>query len=161
MGAHSTFLYALSTANFVWLLGGLCQAHRVPWDSAHALQEFPPPHTIGTLREAAERHGLRLEEMDTDGFDWAAAAYPLIAFRRTDDETVRVPVLVTRCQVGRIQHFAPATAGPLAVPVLEFCARIEPVLLLVTPGRPPAEQSEARHGIREFLRDALGLKGHW
>ncbi len=161
MGAHPTFPYALSTANFVWLLGGLCQAHRVPWDSAHALQEFPPPHTIGTLRAAGERHGLRFEEKDAGGFDWATADYPLIAFRRRDEESTPVPILVTRCQGGRILHFAPATAGPLAVPVEEFRVRIEPALLIVTPGNPQGGRGEARYGIRGFLREALGLNGDW
>jgi len=37
----------------VWLLGSLSQLHRIPFDPALILQQFPPPYSLVTLIEAA------------------------------------------------------------------------------------------------------------
>lgn len=161
MGAHPTFLYALSTANFVWLLGGLCQAHRVPWDSAEALQTYPPPHTIATLCAASERHGMRIREAAARATDWPQAAYPLIAFRRVPDGSEPLPLLVTLWREDRVQYFAPALPGPLAAAGEEFAAGIEPVVLIVFRGDRSLRGGNAKYGLRDFLREALGFDDTW
>jgi len=44
----------------LWLLGSLCQMHRVPFDSKLVLQNYPPPYSETTLIEAAKALGFRL-----------------------------------------------------------------------------------------------------
>ncbi|MGA8051741.1 MAG: hypothetical protein WCA09_16300, partial [Burkholderiales bacterium] len=50
---------ALGTGQFVWLLGSLCRIHRLPFDAALLLQQFPPPHDRAQLVEAARAFGFR------------------------------------------------------------------------------------------------------
>lgn len=159
MGSNRTAGIALSTANFVWLLGSFCQAHRIPWDSAQVLQSYPPPHTFESLWRAGVQHGLRFRETHTRGFVWSRATYPLVAFRSEDEGRRTLPVLVVRAEPDHLLFFEPATPGPLAESSTEFSSKIGSVLLLVAPGQKTG--AEARYGFREFLREAFGLKGDW
>ena len=159
--------FSLSTANFVWLLGSLCQAYRIPWDSAYALQRFRPPHTIESLCEAGRQHGLGFGETDTRAFAWARGTYPLIAFRQDGSAPAPVPLLVTRVEESRLLYFAPATPGPLVASIEEFASWIGPALLVATrepvkrSGQDSSVRGQRKYGFREFLREAFGFTGKW
>ena len=76
MPERASTISALSTSDFAWLLGSLCQTHRIPWDSALALQLFPPPYFLATLREAGAHYGFRFGETQTGTVDWSSATLP-------------------------------------------------------------------------------------
>ena len=48
---------------YLWLLGSLCRLSRVPFDAALLAQNFPPPHSRSTLREAAQALGFSIGEL--------------------------------------------------------------------------------------------------
>ncbi len=156
---------ALSTDNLLWLLGGLCQTHRQPWNAKLALQLFPPPHSVRTLLESARQYGFRFGEVDSHGFDWARAHYPLVAFRSTDDALQ--PVLVVRADEGRLLYFAPGSGDPKVVSLAEFASQIGPVLLLVAKepdeSTPEASDRESRagFGFRWFFTELLKHRPVW
>jgi len=39
-------------------LASMCQFHRIPFDAALVLREFPPPYSLETLLHAARRLGF-------------------------------------------------------------------------------------------------------
>jgi subfamily B ATP-binding cassette protein HlyB/CyaB len=50
---------SLSQEQFAWMLGATCHLHRIPFDPQLVLQQFPPPHTLESLRAALAALGLR------------------------------------------------------------------------------------------------------
>src|SRR5882724_4172702 len=52
----------LSDKEFVWVLGSLCQLHRVPFDPAVLLQQFPPPYDRTALFGAAKALEFKVGE---------------------------------------------------------------------------------------------------
>lgn len=165
MAAGFSSSAALSTDNLLWLLGSLCQTHRQPWNAKLALQLFPPPHSVRSLLESAKQYGFRFGEVDSHGFDWARAHYPLIAFRSENDALQ--PVLVARADEGRLLYFVPGSGDPKVVPLAEFARQIGPVLLLVAkePSQPSRDGSEpesrAGFGFRWFARELFKHKPVW
>src|SRR3954465_15940629 len=65
----------LSRADFVWLIGSLCQLNRVPFDAALLVQRFPPRHSSRQLVEALQSLGFHTG----DGV-LAKAAFPCIPY---------------------------------------------------------------------------------
>ena len=53
--------HGLSRETFVWLVGSLCQMHRLPYDEVLLTQQFPPPYTTSTLQLALVQMGFELE----------------------------------------------------------------------------------------------------
>ena len=155
----------LSTSDFVWVLGSLCQAHGIPWDAELALQRFPPPYSTDTLREAGIRQGLRFGEARIDGFDWAAASFPVVGFRREGDSAR--PVLVAKADAGRILYFEPGSNEPHIAPLAEFEARHRLALLLVARSTPdlddgsPDRREDSVFGVRWFVKELLRHKPVW
>lgn len=165
MSAKFTLRSTLATADFVWLLGSLCQTHRIAWDSALALQLFPPPCSILRLHEAGKHYGFRFGEADSGSIDWARAKFPLIAFR-PEGEAMR-PLIVARADPGRLLYFEPGSKEPHVVPVTEFSGLIGPTLLLVAHDSPESTQDDTDHagltqfGFRWFARELLRHKTVW
>ncbi len=155
----------LSTQDFVWLLGSLCQAHRIPWDPALALRRFPPPCTVVALKDAGLRQGLRFGEAAVEGFDWARASFPLVAFRM-EGETLK-PALVAKADAGRILWFESGSNEPHIAPIAEFSIKFGLVLVLVardpagTGDMEPDEAEGAAFGFRWFIRELLRHKPVW
>ena len=85
MGADSP----MGTDDMLWLLGSLCRIARVPFDAALLAQNFPPPHSRSTLREAAHALGFKTGDLDIRKVDPARLPFPCIAFVRPADEPTR------------------------------------------------------------------------
>ena len=155
----------LSTADFVWLLGSLCQTQRIPWDSALALQLFPPPLSMVTLHEAGRQYGFRFGEAELSRLDWAHVAFPVIAFR-SDGEALR-PALIAKVGDERILYFEPGSHEPRTAALSEAAALFGPALLLVArdPAEPAADSVDAGtrrpFGFRWFARELLKHKPVW
>ena len=156
---------ALSSADFAWLLGSLCQTQRVPWDKALALQLFPPPCSIATLQEAGRQYGFRFGETHSRGLDWEAVTYPVIAFR--SEGTSRRPVLIAKAAEGRILYFEPGTQEARTASMGEIAGLFDPVLLLVardlpdSGAEPAAAGTQRAFGFRWFAAELLKHKSVW
>ncbi|MEO7337968.1 MAG: ABC transporter transmembrane domain-containing protein, partial [Caldimonas sp.] len=83
---------AIRPQDLLWLLGSLCRIARVPFDASLVAQQFPPPHSLSTLREAAHALGFKTGERPTTMRDLAALPLPCIAFvkRSGDDDGMAV-----------------------------------------------------------------------
>lgn len=156
---------ALSTENLLWLLGSLCQTHKLPWNPELALQLCPPPHTIRTLFESGSQYGFRFGEADARGFDWSRASFPLVAFRIAGESIL--PLLVARADEDRLLYFEPGSASPHFVVTGEFSRDVAPILFLVTKDTPrvPLEHEDAERprnfGFRWFAKELLKHKPVW
>lgn len=73
---------SLRSEDWLWLLGSLCRLSRVPFDAQLVSQQFPPPHSPLTLREAAHALGFRTGERSTTSVHPSELTYPCIAFLR-------------------------------------------------------------------------------
>jgi len=153
-----------------WLLGSLCHAHRIPWDPALALQQFPPPYKLATLIEAGAQFGFRFGETRLAMLDWSAAALPVVAFLRepdAEDATDLRPVMIVRADADRLLYFKPGAREPQTVPIEEAAALFGPVVLLVArkaESKPAAdEESEEANvfGFRWFGRELLKHRDVW
>lgn len=49
----------VTTEGFVWAVGKLCRLHRVAFDAALLVKQFPPPYDLPALVRAAQACGLR------------------------------------------------------------------------------------------------------
>lgn len=90
-----------------WLLGCLCQFHRIPFDPDLVEQQFPPPHSAVSLQAAAKALGFELHPATTrERMD--RMSMPVIAFAR--GATTTVPVFILRADADRILYFRPGSA---------------------------------------------------
>jgi subfamily B ATP-binding cassette protein HlyB/CyaB len=165
MAAESASGYTLSTSDFVWLLGSLCQAHRIPWDPALALQRFPPPYSVLTLQEAGAQYGFRFGEADACSLEWARASFPLVALHIEGDAAR--PVLVAKADAGRILCFEPGSHEPHILAAADFAGRFGTSLLLVARDAPagvegiPGGTERKPFGFRWFIDEFLKYKPVW
>jgi subfamily B ATP-binding cassette protein HlyB/CyaB len=90
-----------------WLLGCLCQFHRVAFDPDLVEQQFPPPHSMVSLQAAAKALGFELQSTATRGrID--RMSMPVIAF--VDNAEAKVPVFILRADADRILYFRAGSA---------------------------------------------------
>lgn len=75
----------LHSEDWLWLLGSLCRLSRVPFDAQLVSQQFPPPHSSLTLREAVHALGFRTGERSAASVHPSELTYPCIAFLRARD----------------------------------------------------------------------------
>ena len=140
----------------VWLLGSLSQLHRIPFDPALILQQFPPPYTQVTLIEAARALGFRVGESATpSAAAFAKLQYPCVAFLR--DEAARAapapeqgaqpsaqapetaedeapalrPTLLIKADAERLLYFVAGEQAPRTVALADAQSLFEPGLLLL------------------------------
>ncbi|OGA35037.1 MAG: ABC transporter [Betaproteobacteria bacterium RIFCSPLOWO2_12_FULL_62_13b] len=91
---------AIERDDFVWALGAMCRVHRVAFDPARVLQQFPPPYSHALLLEAARALGFRTRKVRTDA-------------RRLSRSTL--PCLVTLAQAGNSEQSRSTAAGGLGL----------------------------------------------
>ncbi len=165
MAAQYSSASALSTADFAWLLGSLCQTQRIPWDPTLALQQFAPPYSVATLREAGSQFGFRFGQAQMRTLDWEHAAFPLIAFR-ADDDSLR-PALIAKVGDGRVLYFEPGSQEPKTALLDEAREMFSPTLLLVGRDSEATESgavdavSSGKFGFRWFATELLKHKAAW
>lgn len=110
----------LEGEDLLWLLGSLCQIGRLPFDAALVAQEFPPPHSIVTLHEAARALGFKTGERRVDAAVVPGLTFPCIAFLRAAPVAEPAPATPTQLHVVRegedaaeLTETAPAEEPPL------------------------------------------------
>ena len=123
----------IRTDDMLWVLGSLCRIARVPFDAALLAQQFPPPHTRVTLREAAQRLGFKTGHLVTAKVDPALLPFPCIGFVSGDG-------ILPREQSARRGHLHLIEPGDNGAP-----------------GPAPAVEGE-REGLADGARPALLLR---
>lgn len=87
--------WGLDTQVALWLLGSLCNLHRIPFDASLVAQDYPPPYDLGTLIDAARSLGFQAALSRTEGLDWSAAPLPAIAFLNAVSQSPEAGAAVT------------------------------------------------------------------
>jgi subfamily B ATP-binding cassette protein HlyB/CyaB len=162
----------------IWALAAFSQLHRKPFDAALVQREFPPPYSLGTLIEAAERLGFRAAAYRCAADDLAVATLPCLALvaqapaDRQPDRSQQDPgaveiALLIRVDDGVLHVVEPGQAAPHAVPLQEFATRFSGEVVQIVPEvqsiRDPDSAAERadRFGFGWFVPTLLKHKPVW
>jgi ABC-type bacteriocin/lantibiotic exporter with double-glycine peptidase domain len=131
----------LQRDQLLWLLGSMCQLFRVPLDARLILQHYPPPHSVGSLCDAAQALGFRLREeaLSRDGL--RAHNLPAIALSRKAGQG---PALILKTDGERVLLFRAGSEAGETIGAEEFQSQFEPVLLAIE--RPEKQGRRADDG---------------
>ena len=148
----------IAQADFVWLIGSLCQVNRMPFDPALLIQRFPLPHTRQQLLEALKSLGFRCGEYQ----GLKKARFPCVAFLKTEAR----PALLAKSDGARLLYFRAGSEAPEQLDAPSFDRDFEPALILV---RHEANQGERGDGASAssvfgwqwFAKELLRHKAAW
>ena len=137
----------LGRDQLLWLLGSLCQVHRIPFDSNLLLRNYPPPFSDITLVEAGSALGFHIGAAKFLGIKPEKLPLPCIAFLKAapgalkaqgdsqagaadgqsanaDDNSPAVAgnslALILRMDGGQILYFQSGDGAPKQVPLAQF-----------------------------------------
>ena len=157
----------------LWLLGSLCNLHRIPFDPALIEQNYPPPHDLATFHDAARALGFKTGH-STQPEDWQKLPLPAIAFLRTepasDTPTSTIPVLIlkTDASAQKLLCFRAGSQTPETLSVDDARSRFEPALILIARENSGADQvipgfetERPAFGFRWFIPELLKHKPIW
>ena len=141
----------LSRADFIWLIGSLCQVNRLPFDGALLLQRFPAPHSTRQLLEALRMLGFRTGEGAL-----AKAAFPCVAFLKGEPPK---PAIVVKSDGSGLLHFEAGSQASATAPAQRFEAH---ALFVRHENAESVEEPVApRFGFRWFWSELIRHKGVW
>ncbi len=159
---------SIHPGELVWLLGGLAQLFRIPFDARLVQQQFPPPHSLATLISAARAIGLRTGECALKKRRFAALPMPCLGFLRADARST--PAILLRADAKRLLFLRAGSQTPETLPLEELEAKFEPRGFLIARdeegGRDGADEdpagiAAARFGFRWFVPELLKHKRIW
>lgn len=158
---------------FLWLLGSLCNLYRIPFDPQLIEQDFPPPHNLSTLHEAARALGFKTGQ-SPHPTDWQKLPLPAIALLRavpentTEPEVKPLPVLILKTDGQKLLYFRVGSQTPETITAEEAQLQFEPELILVAREAADKEESipgfeteKKSFGFRWFLPELLKHKPIW
>ena len=153
---------------FLWLLGSLCQLHRVPFDPKLILQRFPPPFSVATLCEAAEALGFRLRQQQAGARGLRAYNLPAVALARGAQ---RMPALVLKTDGERVLLFRAGSEAAQTLTAGDFAEQFETATFSVErpekqgrraeDGSPFDSASRSNFGFGWFVPELLKHKRIW
>ena len=175
-----------SGTDFVWVLGSLCQLHRVPFDPALLRQQLPPPYDRTALLNAARALEFKVGERPVAARDLPALPLPCVAFLKqeavladerpsadeeapgapADDASAAKPALIVKAGDKGILYFEAGSNTPHQLSLEEFDARFEPEVVLVAREAPQAPDRDLpldkpAFGFRWFIPELLKHKRIW
>ncbi|WP_310452482.1 peptidase domain-containing ABC transporter [Sulfuritalea sp.] len=132
----------------LWLLGSLCNLHRIPFDAALVAQQIPPPHTLASFHHAARALCLKTGSRKFAELDRSKLPLPAIAFlhaadNTAEDSTPATPILILKSDGASLLYFLPGSQTPETLSVEDAAVRLGPDLVLV------AKESSAGEGKDE------------
>lgn len=154
----------IETADLAWAFASLCGLLRVPFDARLFLQQFPPPASVATLKQAAAALGLRATALEVAPRELRLSSAPLIAAKReAKDGVVRLALVL--CADDGAVLVAEREAAPRSVKYADFVAAYEPQMLSVE-AREPAPEREHEHatpafGLAWFVPELLRHRAVW
>lgn len=165
----------LSREDFLWLLGSLCNIHRLPFDAKLTLNQFPPPYGRTALIEAAGRLGFDVSDARA-GPELAKLPAPFVAFESQPSEDAAVAesgeprnrrsALVVKADAEKVLYFSAGTQTPQTVPIGEFLSAHGGACLLFFPKVKPAKDEDVQvraqpFGFRWFVPELLKHRRVW
>ncbi len=173
----------MSREHFEWILGSLCQLHRVPFDPALLAQQFPPPYDRAALLGAAKALDFRVGERTVGAKALVALPLPCVAFLKRSEEAplqadpesasaqkeegpASKPALIVKAGDKGILYFEAGSNTPHQLPLEQFEACFEPSVVLAAREAPQASDpdlplSKPAFGFKWFVPELLKHKRIW
>jgi subfamily B ATP-binding cassette protein HlyB/CyaB len=150
----------------MWAMAAACQLRRIPFDPQLAQQQFPPPHTGETLREAFASLGLRAGLADAGIDTLAGISSPAFLTVRAADDVPLSLILLLRCDGERILFVEPGSQEPRETGLAEFVPRYAGQALRFAPEAKPVPDPDApagppEFGFRWFVPELLKHRAIW
>ena len=160
---------AVLTEAFVWALESLCRLHRVPFDAALVLKQFPPPYDLPTLLRAAQACGLKAGLAGAQGDALERLPLPCLGFVRAvesaNDPSPAKPALLVRADRERLLYLLAGEAAPRSMARGQFAERFEDTVLLAAPAMAaPADPDGAQKrafGFGWFIPELARHRSIW
>jgi subfamily B ATP-binding cassette protein HlyB/CyaB len=168
---------AIGTEQFAWLLGSLCRFNNRAFDAELALQQFPAPHSLSVLLEAARALGFKSGLSELRAGNGRTLPLPCVGFLRADGDPqgnpqgAPVPALIARQDGARVLYFEAGSEVPRVRPVEDLDKVFEPQVALFAPETPTAaEPADAAvepavtpkpFGFPWFVPELLRQKALW
>jgi len=80
--------WSLTKDDVLLALASMCRLHRVPFDAALVLREFPPPYTLESLLEAARRLGFAASAREIEPAGVASLGAPAVVVLKPNPDAV-------------------------------------------------------------------------
>ena len=184
MTLNSSGADTLTPEQFVWLLGSLCQVHRIPFSAGMALHQYPPRHTRALLIDALRVLGFKADLVPVRKRQWGKLPMPFIAFiplaevpsdvppapsEISSERSRTLPVLVVRADARQILFFRSGSDKPETVDFDSFVLAGDPKALLISrPVRENLSEEDSslvtgltKFGFRWFIPELLRHKAIW
>jgi subfamily B ATP-binding cassette protein HlyB/CyaB len=179
-----TTAFRLSDADFVWVLGSLCQLHRVPFDPALLLQQFPPPYDRAAVLGAAKALDFKVGEKAVSGKELTGVPLPCAAILKRSERGSQAqsdagsesasaqeapaakPALIVKAGDQGFLYFEAGSNTPHQLPLDQFEVRFEPEVMLIAKAAaeavdPDLPLSRPAFGFRWFVPELLKHKRIW
>ena len=165
--------YRVTPEGFVWLLGAACQLHRLPFDPASLLKQFPLPHTTDVLHTALGKFGFRSAIAAVDATVLPHLTFPCFALvpapHHDSSGAESDPadfVLLLKADGDRVVYLAPDDSQPREKSATHFLAGcLGVVLQFGRAEKMPAEEAKdavkTRFGLHWFASELLKHQAVW
>jgi subfamily B ATP-binding cassette protein HlyB/CyaB len=166
-------------SDLLWLLGSLCQIHRIAFDAALVAQHYPPPHSEVTFIDAATALGLKVGAYEAAAHALSGLTFPLVAQFRLSAVAPGIPpahpeaaantastpaaeqaspparlALIVKADAERLLYFPAGSNTAETIPAAEFAGRFEGRVWLVArasaAATPPDELETQWQGPQKF-----------
>jgi subfamily B ATP-binding cassette protein HlyB/CyaB len=163
----------LSRDDFLWILGSLCNIHRLAFEPTLLLSQFAPPYDFAKLKSAAEALGLEVKLSEHDATDAALERLPVpfVALSQTvpkEDAPRDHPAaaLVVKVAAGKVLYFPAGQQASCSQDEPTFRAQFAAPYLLFHPQVPVVEDEDApkateAFGFSWFVPELLKHKRIW
>lgn len=160
----------MALEDLLWLLGSLCNLHRIPFDTKLVAQQFPPPCSLATLHEACRTFGFKSGAESRADVDWQTLPLPAIGFLDEPSSTVGAPILILKCDGQNLIYFKRDARVPETLALADAASRLEPELILIARESagsregdeiPGFETGKKPFGFRWFVPELLKHKRIW
>jgi len=169
---------ALTSEQFVWSIGSLCQLHRIPFDAKLLIGHFAGPYSMLSLVGAAREVGLKcdLRNESARGCDrWAVPCIALLSQATqaaTSDASADAIgstaciALVLKVDSERILMFSPGQSAPTVVSRAEFAEQFAGTVFFAAPAGKSVKDDDtgvarAKFGFRWFFDELLKHRDIW
>ncbi len=174
--------FPLHRDDFVWLLGSLCNIHRVPFDARLVLSQYPPPYSTDKLEQAAKALGLELKTVNvSEKMPLESLPTPFVVLSReaaegrqneqtsvVDDvkQATGMATLVVRVDAEKMLLFKSGSQTPITVDASSFQQQyLETVYLFHSKNKTVKDDDRPEDsrffGFQWFLPEVLKHKRIW
>ena len=167
--------------DFVWLLGSLCNIHRLPFDARLMLSQYSPPYSVEKLEQAADAIGFEMRPVTAGSDDdLGKLPTPFVAFSQAVEEESPAAetapgqpavqagrgALVIRADAEKVLLFRAGETSPVTLELREYTRSYRSEVLLCHPKHKAVKDDDEPEtsrffGFQWFIPEILKHKRIW